>query len=135
MRKHPKILTEAGVSKYRLKELQAICAQFKAYKRGYLGEIGKQRMKKIKAAAQAVAPDAWQDLIVNVTDETAPAPEEGRSDFYRQRLAFWIVLHDSLRETPIPAEDHADACASCLQAPQKGVNRRRSGGKPSQIGG
>ena len=101
MREHPKVLKNEGISEARYGELQAICRQYDQYLSGYGGQRGQQRAKLIKATAQAVARDDWPVMLEWVTrgctfTELSEQPACPMNVFVRERLAFFILLHEEI---------------------------------------
>ena len=91
MRKHPATLKKAGISPARYQELKAICEQYNDYINGYLGRMGQQREHIIRAPARAIKGEDWHMLI----DDTLIEGEPERA-FYRQRMLFYVRLHQNL---------------------------------------
>ena len=107
MRKHPRALSDAGISPARYAELKSICRQYREMRRSvHVGwPDGNRRAKAWRVGAiEKAAEDAGGNvigtaLLINVTEDKSYAklePPCGPRQFYQMRTALFIKLDDIL---------------------------------------
>ena len=107
MKKHPRALSDAGISPARYDELKSICKQYLEMRRsvsvGWPDENSRVKMWRVGAIEKA-AEDAGGNvigtaLLINVTEGKSYAKLEtpcGPRQFYQMRTALFINLDDRL---------------------------------------
>ena len=107
MKKHPRALSDAGISPARYAELKSICRQYREMRRDiHVGWpdgnslVKKWRVGAIeKAAEDAGGNEIGAALLKNVTEGKSYAelrPPCGERQFYQMRTALFLKLDDKL---------------------------------------